>query len=133
MNNHAKLGMLLPAILNPATAAIVGIAAMAVGLYRMLPDDEKDATVGAVSSNGSKQPIPTVEARLPAVELDDVQRGCQLSGDGLGTVPVVHATVSTKPSDDDESAMIRKAMSELGKRSAVARAKKKAERGDVST
>jgi hypothetical protein len=126
MNNSAKLGLLMPAVLNPATAAVIGIAAIAVGIYRMLPDDEKEATVGVVSSHASKQLTPTVEARLPAVELDDVQRKCELSGDA-------HETAPAKPlSDDDQSAMIRKTMSELGKRSAVARAKKKADLGKLN-
>ena len=48
MNNHAKLGLLLPAVLNSATAAVVGIGLIAVGLYRLLPDDEEEVTVEAV-------------------------------------------------------------------------------------
>ena len=55
MNNTTKLGLLLPAVLNPATAAIVGIAAIAVGLYRMLPDDGEEATVDATHRPGRPQ------------------------------------------------------------------------------
>ena len=42
--HNAKLGLMLPAILNPATAAVVGIG---LGLLWLLRDDEQETTVDA--------------------------------------------------------------------------------------
>jgi hypothetical protein len=128
MNNTTKLGLLLPAVLNPATAAIVGIAAIAVGLYRMLPDDGEEATVDAVAANGPEGAVPTVEPPLEAVEVGEVAQVSELLSEAQSTAPVALKTDETPTSDLGQSEVIRKAMSELGKRSAAARAKKKAER-----
>ncbi len=127
MNNTTKLGLLLPAVLNPATAAIVGIAAIAVGLYRMLPDDGEEATVDAVAANGPEGAVPTVETPLEAVEEGEVAQVSELLSEAPSTAPVALKTDETPTSDLEQSEVIRKAMSELGKRSAAARAKKKAE------
>jgi hypothetical protein len=43
--HNAKLGLMLPAILNPATAAVVGIG---LGLLWLLRDDEREAAVDDV-------------------------------------------------------------------------------------
>jgi hypothetical protein len=129
--NHAKLGFILPAVLNPATAAVVGIGLIALGLYRLLDDDEEEATVDAAPINGPEQAVLTVETRLPAVELSGIQPVYEPSNDAqqpAGTVPETLETPPAAISEADQSEMIRKAMSELGKRSAAARAKKKAER-----
>ena len=121
MNNTAKLGLLLPAVLNPATAAVIGIAAIAVGLYRMLPDDDEEVIVDAVATNVSDIATSTVEATLPAVELSEAPPVEEPFRNPIPTAPA-------GTSEADQSETIRKAMSELGKRSAAARAKKKAER-----
>lgn len=116
MNNTAKLGVLLPAVLNPATAALVGVAAIAVGIYRLLPDDE-EPTVDTERGGGPERVALTAEQPLPAVELDD---SAEVSvSDEAEPAPIPEA---------DHKVIIRSAMSELGKRSAAARAKKKAER-----
>ena len=115
--NNAKLGLLLPAILNPAVAAALGIGIVAVGLYRLLPDDGEDATVEGLPSDGSKVAVPIAKQSVPTVELNEVQRVYVPSIEPLQT-----ADAAIEP---DQSEMIRKAMSELGKRSAAARAKKK--------
>lgn len=116
--NNAKLGLLLPAIVNPAVAAALGIGIVAVGLYRLLPDDDEEATVDAVLRNDPEMAIPVAKQPVPTVEVDEVQRVDGTSNEPLQTVPA--ATDKA-----DESEIIRKAMSELGKRSAAARAKKK--------
>ena len=118
--NNAKLGLLLPAILNPAVAAALGIGVLAVGLYRLLPDDDDDATVEDVPSDGTKTAISVAKLVLPTVEVNEVQRVDVPSSEPLQTAEVAR--------ESKQSEMIRKAMSELGKRSAVARAKKKHER-----
>jgi len=121
--NNAKLGLLLPAILNPAVAAALGIGIVAVGLYRLLPDDDEDATVEDVPSHGSKAALPAVRQPVPTVGINEAQQVAVPSNEPLQTVPVA-------TDEADQSEMIRKAMSELGKRSAAARARKKAERQD---
>lgn len=127
MNNTAKLGLLTPALLNPATAALVGIAAIAVGIYRILPDDDEEATVEGAAINRSKEAIPTVEAALPAVEGGKGAPVSELSNEAQHTAPMALERATTQTPDPDQSEMIRKTMSELGKRSAAARARKKAQ------
>lgn len=122
--NNAKLGLILPAILNPAVAAALGIGIVAVGLYRLLPDDAEDATVEEVRSNDPEMAIPIARQSVPTVDMNEVQRVVAPSNEPLQTVPVA-------TDEADQSEMIRKAMSELGKRSAAARARKKAEPGQV--
>ena len=114
MNNTAKLGLVLPSVLNPATAAVVGVG---LGLLWLLRDDGDEATVDTVPV---KRPQPTLRAAvepLPAVELD-VEAGLSVANEAV-PAPIPEA---------DKKEMIRNAMSELGKRSAASRAKKKAER-----
>ena len=64
----------------------------------------------------------------PAVEQSEVQPAYEPSNDAMETVETAPETLETPPaaiSKPEKSEMIRKAMSELGKRSAAARAKKK--------
>jgi hypothetical protein len=112
--HNAKLGLMLPAILNPATAAVVGIG---LGLLWLLRDDEQEATVDDVpiklpssAVTAVEQPVLAVDQRpsVPAPEAYDAE-----------IVPIPEV---------DQKEAIRATMSELGKRSAMARAKKKAER-----
>ena len=128
--SHAKLSLILPAVLNPATAALVGIGLIAVGLYRMLPDDEEDASVGVLPVNGSKQAAETVKTRLSAVQPCQTQISDEPAAEARETANANIAIASATISDSDQGEIIRKAMSELGKRSAAARAKKKADRDD---
>lgn len=115
--NTAKFGLLLPAVLNPATAAAVGIG---LGLLWLLRDDDaNEATVDAVPIKETKLAVRTVVAPLPAVEMQTDEVG-----------PEVVETAPAPISEVDQNEMIRSAMSELGKRSAAARAKKKAEQQD---
>lgn len=122
--NNAKLGLFLPAILNPAVAAALGIGVLAVGLYRLLPDDNEDHNVEDVPSDGTKTAISVAKLALPTLEVNEAQQVDVQSNEPLQTVPVA-------TDEADQSEMIRKAMSELGKRSAAARAMKKAELDQV--
>jgi hypothetical protein len=110
--HNAKLGLMLPAILNPATAAVVGIG---LGLLWLLGDDEQEGTVADVpiklpSSAVAVQPVRAVDPRP-----------CE------STLEAYDAEIVPIPEADQKEA-IRSTMSELGKRSAIARAKKKAKR-----
>lgn len=114
MNNSAKFGLLLPVVLNPATA-VIGIAALAIGVYRLLPDDDEEETVVTPEEeSGTEHVALAIKRPLPTVELDD----------GVD-VPIVDQAAFAPLPEVDQEEIIRSAMSELGKRSAAARAKKK--------
>jgi hypothetical protein len=130
----AKLALLLPTVLNPATVAVavVGIGLIAVGLLRWLGDDEEEPTVVAVQLSAPKSAVGTVVEPLPAVELSEDKRVYEPYNDAMEAVETAPETLATPRAaitEAEQSEMIRKAMSELGKRSAVARAEKKAQRG----
>lgn len=112
--HNAKLGLMLPAILNPATTAVVGIG---LGLLWLLRDDEQEATIDAAPFKRAKPTVSTDAQRVPAVKVlqDKI-------------VPEASAAVPAETLEAAQKEMIRTAMSELGKRSAAARAIKKAER-----
>ena len=130
--SHAKLGLILPAVLNPATAAVLGIGLIAVGLYRMLPDDDEDASVNTVPSNDPQPAALTVSAQLPAVDKGDFVPLRHPSNDAKTTADTDLETAPASTPEADQRETIRKAMSELGKRSAAARAKKKAQQDQVA-
>ncbi|AGI73761.1 hypothetical protein OA238_c38140 [Octadecabacter arcticus 238] len=109
---NAKLGLMLPAILNPATAAAVGIG---LGLLWLLRDDEQEVIVDDLPI---KLPNSAVTAVMQPVRAVD-QRLCE------PTLEAYDAEIVPIPEANQKEA-IRSAMSELGKRSAMARAKKKA-------
>lgn len=122
MNNTAKLGLLLPAILNPATA-VIGIG---FGLLWLLRDDEDETTVDPEPIKRAQPVVRTVVEPLPAVELIAAAPLAEPLETGTVTVETVSEPTPTAISEVDQSEMIRKAMSELGKRSAAARAMKRA-------
>lgn len=105
MNEAAKLGLALPALLNPATAAVVGLG---LGLLWLLRDDEDEATVEPVTIKRRSQPVPAAVKPLPTVELDaDESQG------------VANQAAPAPISEAEQKEIIRNAMSELGKRSAA--------------
>jgi hypothetical protein len=114
--HNAKLGLMLPAILNPATAAAVGIG---LGLLWLLRDDEQEATVDDVPIKLPSSAVTAVEQPVLAVD----QRPSE-------PAPEAYDAVIVPIPEVDQKEAIRATMSELGKRSAMARAKKKAERGN---
>ena len=113
------LAFMLRAALNPAVAAAIGI-----GIYRLLGDDDENrepeelpkpspsvaSTVEDLISDNS-QPMPTVSLER---NQQDVPQLADLHQQDVDR-------------DDVKKKILREAMSELGKRSAAARARKKAE------
>ena len=116
MNNTAKLGLLLPVVLNPVTA-VVGVG---FGLLWLFRDDEDEAAVEPVPIKRPQLTVGTVVEPLPAIELDVD-----------AVVPVANKAAPAPIPEADQKEMIRNAMSELGKRSAASRARKKAERQEL--
>lgn len=124
----AGIGAALPLLLNPATLSFVALGAVGWGIYNLLRDDEEDGCdepSNTVQKTPAKTQVTKNEAsRTPLV---DAQTTAQLE-----TVlsPNEEAETPSKSGERDEDAerslMIRQAMSELGKRSAAARAKRKA-------
>lgn len=119
MNNTVKLGAILPVLLNPATAVIgVGLGLM----WLLSADDDEEtaaqvdvATTGAILPDGKEVAATDLTEPLPALENQTHT---------VATEP--YETAPTAISEAEQKEMIRKTMSELGKRSAAARAKKKA-------
>jgi hypothetical protein len=114
--HNAKLGLMLPAILNPATAAVVGIG---LGLLWLLRDDEQEATVDEVPIKLPRSAVTAVEQPVLAVDQRPSEPAPEAYDAEIAPIPEV-----------DQKEAIRATMSELGKRSAMARAKKKAEWGN---
>lgn len=140
----ALFGGLLPFITNPVTLAIVGIGAVGITVYGILSDDKKEQSNEHKPSdtvpNGSKsfpkpfkrsystapdtvrKPLETVETTVTQTVKSTAEEPFATDGNGES-----HDT-SEEPSllseEKDKKEMIRQAMSELGKRSAAARAKK---------
>ena len=127
MNMHTKptrLALLLPAALNPAVAAAIGIGLVGFGIYRLLGDDEE-----CQKSEASPEPLSTVASTVEHLDSEGSQfvqesRLVDCSLHGLQNADLQQQDVVR---DDVKKRMIREAMSELGKRSAAARARKKAE------
>jgi hypothetical protein len=63
--HNAKLGLMLPAILNPATAAAVGIG---LGLLWLLRDDEQEATVDDLPIKLPSSAVTAVMQQVRAVD-----------------------------------------------------------------
>jgi hypothetical protein len=123
MNINSKttgLGLLLPAALNPALAVTLGVGVIGFGIYRLLGDNEECEKPKALP-----EPSPTVGTVVEDLISDDAN--------SVETVAVVELPQTADfdqhgaDQDDTKQKMIRDAMSELGKRSAAARARKKAE------
>ena len=134
--NHTKLGLLLPAILNPATATAVAVTFVAVGLFRLLSDeeDEEYEEIETVEQMPITPPVRTVTKPLQTDGQNGLGSSKAQENDARREADAVIEPRETEPaliSVADKSEMIRNAMSELGKRSAAARAKKKLERSVV--
>lgn len=139
MNNNASLGGLLALISNPAVLAVVGIGAVALTIMEMFSDEEDDQNDGSeVVPHGSTpciEPLKNKDLAVPATVIEPFETVETTAEE------VVYSTVEdlhlSEPIDcydgnlqEDEAAkkeVIRQAMSELGKRSAAARAKRKLE------
>ena len=128
----AGLGLLLPAVLNPGTAALIGIGVIGFGIYRLLGDDEeRDQTeaLGEAQSKALPEPSLSVASTVEGQNSDGSDAARPVTLDQSRAMAPQHA--DSAPQDVDllaeKQKLIREAMSELGKRSAAARARKKAE------
>lgn len=123
---------MLPVVLNPVVASAIAIGLVGLGIYRLLDDDDDDCASELSDAPPTGKPIEnsaTAEliagdaisdslASVPSVSLDkspaDVQANAAIEQHDAGR-------------EAEKQKIIRAAMSELGKRSAAARARKKAE------
>lgn len=111
---------------------VLGLGVIAYGVYQLLSDeDEQKEAVDSGStlrnvtdkSNGSqplKQPSPTVESTVNSTAESTVN-------EPLKAEQVAESIPENSASEVDDKEMIRRAMSELGKRSAEKRRLKKLE------
>jgi len=98
------------------------------GLFNLLQGDEEE---GCDEPSNTVQKSPTksevLEAETTRTLQDDSQATAQLeTALQPGDEPETHAVSDECASEAEQRLMIRQAMSELGKRSAAARAKRKA-------
>jgi hypothetical protein len=142
MNNNASLGGLLALISNPAVLTVVGIGAVALTILEMFSDEEDDQNDGSEAvphgSTPFAEPLKSEDLAVPATVIEPYEtveltaeeavfsreEGLFVpeSVDDFASDPQLDETVSEEVAKKE---MIRQAMSELGKRSAAARAKKK--------
>ena len=119
---RASIGAALPLLLNPATLGLVALGAVGFGLYHLLREDQEEGGLEGPSDSPVMAPLDPVSTLAPTVEeamaeadplpceADDAVEDHDVESEG----------------DAARQAVIREAMSELGKRSAAARARKKA-------
>jgi hypothetical protein len=118
------LAFMLPAALNPAVAAAIGIGLVGIGIYRLLGDDDE---------NREPEELPKPSPSVASTVADSISDNSQSTPtvclerkqqDGPQLADLHQQEVDR---DDVKKKIIREAMSELGKRSAAARARKKAD------
>lgn len=125
----AGVAAALPFLLNPATVGVVAIGAVGWGLYTLLRDegDEEDSeNAGMGIANPNKiSPAPkinTVEAKPEELQVSSQPaEPAESCLDAAG-----HSEAFEGANAVDQKEIVRQAMSELGKRSAAARARRKA-------
>jgi len=133
---NTGFGFLLPALMSPATATVLAIGVVGFGLMKLLAEDENAEDKPPVNRLADKQqqprssiqpnvvlqvksaepekvlPEPAVEPLKTAVEKPD-------------TVIIEPFETQLSAHEPDRGELIRRYMSELGKRSAAVRAAKK--------
>lgn len=152
--NTAKtiLGGLLPFAANPVVLTVIGVGAATWAIASLFDDEEKETKGSEPQVNRSKsqeqplkrdertaqttvhEPLETVEVTAnPAVE-PSVQEASDNGGEPHPSFETMHnddhlqdTNANAIPHDEEvaKKELIRLAMSELGKRSAAARAKKR--------
>jgi hypothetical protein len=108
----AKLGLLMPALLNPVTLAAVGVG---VGLMWLLRDEDEETIEEAPTK---RLPRPSQAVAQPLLTVEVLQRDAE---------PMESEAAHLETAEVNQKEIIRSAMSGLGKRSATARAQKKAQ------
>ncbi|MBD3676964.1 MAG: hypothetical protein HUJ27_01010 [Rhodobacteraceae bacterium] len=116
-NQNSGIGLLVTALLNPAVGAAVGIGLLGFGVYKLLSDDEElqngdEFGSSDISLLGTGGPTTTESLEKPNTSARDAEvSGTQKNG---------------LLSEAQKKDMIRRVMSELGKRSAAERARRRA-------
>lgn len=133
------LGGLLPFITNPATLAIIGIGAVGLTVYEILTDKKDGQGNGSEPQNNGSEPLiepfshgsAAVAGTVPLPLKTDRSTALttvRSTDEKLFVAEVAdsrsHGAEVINP-EAEKKELIRQAMSELGKRSAAARAKKK--------
>lgn len=123
----AGIAASLPFLLNPATVGLVAIGAVGWGLCQLLGDDEEvSEDVGPTSDVPQKSTEPfETDAGIAVQEAVCVDAGTEAFSD---TCSDNEGETASKECNDEakQREIVRQAMSELGKRSAAARARRKA-------
>lgn len=137
------LGSLLPFITNPATLAIIGIGAVGLTLYEILTEKKGGQGNGSEPQNNGSELLIEPIADGSAAAAATVPKPMKITIPTVATTPLSTVEVpletdiandggySTEQDDTvgpdfSKKELIRQAMSELGKRSAAARANKRA-------
>ena len=135
-DTRSSLGIIAPALLNPGAAAVIAVGLVGYGLIKLLGEDEEDE--GQTEVNGSITPQERTSTVAPTVDMplgNRLEQPPVVSDTPLEPIPEAipepfdmaqQETELSQESDADRQNMIRQYMSELGKRSAAARAKKRA-------
>jgi len=134
MSKKALLAVALPFITNPVVLGVVCIGAIGLILFDNKEEQDNDAETVPDGSKPYDEPLDdeistvketvcpdwgTVEATVEKTVSPTVE-------EPLLTAPTVVSTTSETMTDDElKKEMIRQTMSELGKRSAAARARKR--------
>lgn len=136
MNSHlprAGAPALFPALLSPGTATVLAIGLVGLGLFKLLSDDEEaEAQPSSNRSRAQQTQLAAVDkttvARLaPDLASDPVRKDPrQAVAEELPETPAETSLGRKAACDAEQQETIRRYMSELGKRSAAARARKKA-------
>ncbi|NSX56333.1 hypothetical protein [Parasulfitobacter algicola] len=131
MNIKASgLGLLLPVIANPTVAATIGIGVISLGIYSLLKDDDDSEVDQKPKTKLDKlsKPLENETATVDAISSSELST---VSNAILERQNYDPEHTSETRSEDERRELIRQAMSELGKRSAAARAKKISEQGET--
>lgn len=117
----------LPFLMNPATVGLVAIGAVGWGLYKLLGDDEEATGDEWLILDKQQKPRELLEA----VERVAVHEELCVDESSEPLVELSSGDSGATPTDDNvdearQAEIVRQAMSELGKRSAAARARRKA-------
>ena len=127
-NGTTTVGLLGPHLLNPAVAAALGIGLIGIGLIRFLggDDDELAEIVGDRSVPSKKRLVDRVSADQQTVPV--IQEILPIDEEAVeATVeqPLEEGKATSPASEAEEREKLRQVMSELGKRSAAARARRR--------
>ncbi|NIZ60677.1 hypothetical protein DL239_06775 [Sedimentitalea sp. CY04] len=118
----------LPFLLNPATVGVVAIGALGWGLFKLFGDEDEEATEDGtpISQEPQKSKEPFMADAAGAVK-EEVQKDTGAEAFSETSTDDEGKTDTQESADEEEQQeIVRQAMSALGKRSAAARARRKA-------